>query len=248
MTRSVVGRRLAAWLMPALLVGVMSLAACGASSTSTQATPTPTLSAQQILQNADHATISDMAFTLSGTENISGTTGSITGSAKVTKSPARVEMTITIPYTGTQLSVSFIVDAPTSTVYIKFGPNALGVPSNVWYKDSTTGTLGSSFASIGSQLTSPTNYTNLQNPTLVGSETINGVAVWHIRGTDSSGSTPTAGATSTSGVTDDLYLRQDNYYPVKVVITGDGANLTVNVTSVNTGITITLPANAQPFP
>jgi hypothetical protein len=248
MMRNWVGRRLAVWLLPALLIGVLGLAACSTStSTQTQPTPTPTLTAQQILQNAGAVDLKDYAFTFAGTETATGQTLNLNGSAQYTKSPLRLEMQVTLPYSGAQLSASLIVDVSTSTVYIKFGQNSLGIPANVWYKGSTSGTLGS-FSSIASQLSSSISVNDIKNPTLVGSETINGVAVWHVRGTTSTGATPTPGTTPATSATVDAYFRQDNYYPVKAVIAGSGTNLTINFTSVNTGLTIALPSNAQPFP
>ena len=57
------------------------------------------------------------------------------------------------------------------------------------------------------------------------------------------------------GMTRGIYGDEERYvrqywgkWGAGVYVTGDGANLTINVTSVNTGITITLPANAKSFP
>ncbi len=235
---------MAVWLLPVLLLGVLGLAACGAS-TSTQAQATPTPSAAQILQHVSAVSIKDMAFTFSGTETAAGQSLNLSGSAKLTTTPARVQMQITLPYSGAQLSMQFIVDGATNTVYANFGANSLGLPTNVWYKGTATGTLGS-FSSIASQLTSSTSFSGMTNATLVGPDTINGVAVWHLHGTTTGSSTPATGTTGTETV--DAYFRQDNYYPVKGVITGNGLNLTINFTSVNTGLTITLPTNTTPLP
>jgi hypothetical protein len=254
MIRNAAGHRLAACLLPALLVGVMSLAACRRSGTSAQATPTPTLSAQQILQHAKAVAISDMAFTFTSTDF----TGN-GGSAEFTKSPARVEMTFTIPDNGVPISASMILDTPTSTFYFKFGSPGFGVPANVWYKDSTTGTFGSTFSGMVGTFSTCATFNNLSDATLAGSDTVHGVAVWHIKGTEtaagpcgsSSSSTGTGTSispTSSGSASVDVYVRQSNYYPVKATIAGDGANTTFTYTSVNTGLTITLPANAKPFP
>jgi hypothetical protein len=224
------------WLWPAMLAGVLSLAACGVGATGSVApTPTPTPSAQQILQRASAVSINDAAFTFSGTVTSAGQTTNISGSGKFTKSPARFEMQISGTFSGIQISPTFIVDAATNTVYIKFGPNSLGISPDVWYKGAATGSLGS-FASIGSEIAGSAGYSSLTNVTLVGTDTVNGVAVWHVRGTDK------------NGATDDVYVRQDNYYPVKVIVSGNGTNLTITFTSVNTGVSITLPTQTQPFP
>ena len=78
----------------------------------------------------------------------------------------------------------------------------------------------------------------LKNVTLVGSDTIDGTAVWHIKGT----TTPTT-QSSESG-TSDLYVTKDKYLPKKVVetLTGSAAGtFTLLFTSYDTGITIDLP-------
>jgi hypothetical protein len=84
-----------------------------------------------------------------------------------------------------------------------------------------------------------TGYESLQNAKLVGAETLNGVNVWHLTGTGNSGG---------SNVAYDLYVRQDNYYPVKLVGKSSGTDqgtLTIDFTGVNTGATISLPPADQ---
>ncbi|HEX6122623.1 MAG TPA: hypothetical protein VFY89_05655, partial [Ktedonobacterales bacterium] len=83
----------------------------------------------------------------------------------------------------------------------------------------------------------------------VGADTLNGVSVWHLQGKQ-----------TYSGIsaTEDFYVRQDNYYPVKIVLKGDGSvpteiagsadapsatvNITITVAKINSGLTIALPA------
>jgi hypothetical protein len=82
----------------------------------------------------------------------------------------------------------------------------------------------------------------LKNVTLVGSDTVDGTAVWHIKGT----TTPTT-QSGESG-TADLYVTKDKYLPKKVVetVTGSAAGtFTLLFTSYDTGITIDLPPADQ---
>lgn len=239
---------MAVWALPLLLAGMLGLAACGVAS-SPGATTTPTPTAAQILQSASNVSIKDMAFTFTLTMTASGQTTNASGSAELTKTPSRVEMSISVPVSGTPISFMFIADAATNISYAKFGPNSLGLPTTVWYKISIGSALGS-LTSLGNLASSYANYSSLTNTTLVGSDTINGVAVWHIHGTDTSGATPTAGTTPTGSTTVDVYFRKDNYYPVQATITGGGLNMTITFTGINTGLTIALPpaSEVKPLP
>jgi hypothetical protein len=139
-----------------------------------------------------------------------------------------------------------------------------GASSEKWYS--------MSFASVGSfgaDTSMYLDYSKLKDATLVGSETINGVAVWHLRAKQDvnqsvpvpSGNTPPSSASNSVGMnaTSDYYFRQDNYRPVKVVIAGTDTlsgfgTMTMSgemdFTSFNTGISITLPppSDVQPLP
>jgi hypothetical protein len=92
----------------------------------------------------------------------------------------------------------------------------------------------------------------LQNPGLVGTETINGVQTYHLRGTVQTPVTPGANQ-SIETTTEDLWMRQSDYYPVKIVAHGAGSSkgtsITVDVTATftawNSGVTITPPAPDQ---
>jgi hypothetical protein len=92
----------------------------------------------------------------------------------------------------------------------------------------------------------------LQNPGLVGTEAINGVQTYHLRGTVQAPVTPGANQ-SIETTTEDLWVRQSDYYPVKIVAHGSGSNkgtsITVDVTATftawNSGVTITPPPPDQ---
>lgn len=128
-----------------------------------------------------------------------------------------------------------------------------------WYK-TTLATAGG----LGADTSLYIDYSKLKDARLIGSETINGVAVWHLQAKEDLNQTlqSSARASGSSGMaTADYYFRQDNYRPVKVIITGMSTfsdssghgTMTLHgemdFTSFNTGISIALPAasDTQPF-
>jgi hypothetical protein len=83
---------------------------------------------------------------------------------------------------------------------------------------------------------------------VIGAETINGVAVWHIRAdlpiTAATPTSRTATPTPTAPSTTDIYIRQDNDYLVKTIVHTTGttpSDVTLTVTKYDSGVTITLP-------
>lgn len=219
-----------------LLGCALLLAACGANGGS--ATATKPLTAAEILQRSQNSALKDATFDATLGIASSGLTINFTGTGKLTKSPARSELVLH----GTLLGVTETVDTITdgNTSYTLTTPGQ----TTKWVK--TTGS-GSALPGSGSSIT---NYGDLQNPTLIGTETLNGHQVYHLSG-KLLDATPTAGSTTsaTSATTEELWVRTDNFYPAKVAINGtttsSGATSTVNVvltfTSWDTGITIALP-------
>lgn len=216
-----------------ILAGMLVVAAlfvfagCGAPG-ATQAKPTPTLTAQQILTKAQAAHLTDETFTITMQGTASGAALDVTGDGKGTENPARMAMTLSMVVSGTTLTMDMVVDLATNTTYTKItAPTELA--SNKWTKATdTSGTLPTSDLQLSAQ------YSKLTNAKLVGSEQTNGKNTYHIQG----------GVPSTTG-TVDLYIGQTDYLPVKMVLnsTGDSATqMTVTYTAVNTGITIDLPA------
>jgi hypothetical protein len=155
------------------------------------------------------------------------------GTARTTASPRRVEVVGTaslgVPYQA-------IVDG--NVVYIKLGDK--------WLKVS----LGSASAEFNYDFISLVE--QLQNPGLVGTETVNGMQTYHLRGTVEAPVTPGANQ-KIETTTEDLWVRQSDYYPVKIVAHGagsnQGTNITVDATATftawNSGITISLPPPDQ---
>jgi uncharacterized protein DUF2092 len=216
-------------MLAAMLVvaALFVFAGCGAPG-ATQAKPTPTLTAQQILTKAQAAHLTDETFTITMQGSAAGTSLDVTGDGKGTENPARMAMTLSMVVSGTTLTMDMVVDLTTNTTYTKITAPA-ELASNKWTKATdTSSTLPTSDLQLSAQ------YSKLTNAKLVGSEQVNGKNTYHIQG----------GVPSTTG-TVDLYIGQTDYLPVKMVLnsTGDSAiQMTVTYTAVNTGITIDLPA------
>ena len=175
------------------LVGVLSLAAC--SLPGVNATP----DAAAILKNVQAVQINDATFTFSYSGQLSAdasnflltnTTIDLTnkaisgnGNGQFTASPQRAELAFILPVqvAGITPTLQLIDDSSTKTLYA--GSNVLTLLSSA-----TTASPGSRFPSASSAAstsrpssTSP----NCLDVSLVGSETLNGVSVYHLKGTES---------------------------------------------------------------
>lgn len=158
-------------------------------------------------------------ITLSGTS--SGTAFDGSGSGKFTTSPGRASITINATVSGQQVEIDVITDDSTNTTYTR-----IPLLSSPWTK-SPIGSSGFNTGSLGNfQMT---------NATLVGTEQVNGVAVYHVQGQDSTDSTATG----------DLYARTDTYQPVRYAVKSSGTTATIDFTSCNSSITINLPPADQ---
>jgi hypothetical protein len=222
------------------LAGMLSLAACSLPG----ATTTP--DAASILKNAQAVKISDasLSFSYSGqfSSNVVSSlpflpTGTLTGvgDGKMTTSPQRADITFNVPISGLQVPIELLYDGDTKTLYA--GSSLLATvtgASQTWVKlplDQVGGVDRSAFL----------NFSQLLNVSLVGTETLNGVATYHLKGTDS----PTG-----QSATVDLWVQQSNYDPVRAVInlnTFIVGTATVDFTGLNTGLTITPPSSDQVF-
>jgi hypothetical protein len=286
-----VRHRLALWLSSALLLALLGLAGCGLSATRTHvftaaeilqnATNVLDVSGASATHPASSATVKDLTFTTKFSMTMDLSSSSLgkqqmketaTATGKETLQPRRTQMDMAtamdIPglseLTGGQsVTMSMIVDYASQTGYIKSSlfDSMLGASSDApkkWYAISFATADG-----LGADTSMYIDYSTLKDAKLIGSETINGVAVWHLRATKNiDQSAPGLGAASarmTAGsniglnATTDYYFRKDNYRPVKVLITGsdtfsDAGTMTMTMngemdfTSFNTGISITLPA------
>lgn len=204
------------------------------------ATPTPQLTAQQILTNAKNAKLTDETFTLSMKSTAPATPeatpsaiGSLSATAtgKATTNPERISMSMNMTLAGTQVALDMVMDVPTKTTYTKITAPA-SLATNTWQKSADTSGL---FSASDMQLLP--SYDKITNPKLIGSEQVNGVDVWHVQGT-----------TNVSGTDEtlDVFVRKADYLPAKMVAhmpssSGAGLDVTVVYTAVNTGISIDLP-------
>jgi hypothetical protein len=233
----VIGRRfsLASLTLPPLLMFL--LAACsttmGGGGVTATHTVAPSAQAREILAKAQAVKLKDATLKTLVTTTRGSQTVTLDGTARTTASPRRVEVVGTaslgIPYQA-------IVDG--NVIYVKL--------NDKWLKFSVGGAnaeFNYDFIALVEQL---------QNPGLVGTETVNGFQTYHLRGTVQAPVTPGANQ-KIETTTEDLWVRQSDYYPVKIVAHGagsnNGTNVTVDVTATftdwNSGITIAPPSPDQ---
>ncbi len=235
MSQYLVGRRIHTMLSVSCVLGILSvvlctLLGCGLPAQSVTSAPTPTI--QQILAHARAVRIGDgiINLTLSSTKQGQPPEHG-TGTIKFTSQPERLDLGITLSSGETVFSGEEIADAATNSVYAK-----VDVPSkftsNTWTKTQN----GFDFASFNNVL----HYANLGNPVLLGGESLQHVRVWHLRG---------SAVNQGPNTSLDVYLRQDNFLPVEVVLTTRGnpsGTVTYFYTALNTGISIVLPVLPTP--
>jgi hypothetical protein len=210
-----------AWLVPGMALALGSTLALGGCGGAGDASSSQ--SAADLLTRAQTATLRDATFslTLAITTPASGasapTVASQQGTGFLTTNPYRQDITLTTSADGLSIPLEMVTD----------GQNLFTrVPSSSTWRqqpaDASTRFLDE----------------HLSAPTLVGAETLKGVATWHLRGTLS---------TSMPHDTEDLWLRQDNYLPLKSSLHAaneDGTAITATLTfsKWNTGATVALPA------
>lgn len=227
----------------AMLVGVMLLAACGGSSGTTSgnkgSSSTPTPDAQAIIQKTKtgFAGIKDATFNIKLQSGSASSAQAVSGSGngKLTRSPDRIQMSLSGVISGQQGTVNFIVDKSSDSAYVQTAQT-----NGKWLKIPAAA-LGTS-TDIGDF--------NTPDATLVGEETINGTPCYHLHGTETT-TVPTTTSSSTAApsnetTTVDYWVSKTSYNPVRIVSTSqDGSSVTVDFTSVNTGAAITVPSGDQ---
>ena len=224
-----------------LAVIAVALAGCGGFN-KVAATPTHTAkpSAKTILASAvvvQQKQIKDVEFSMKLNLTADSTTvnGAMTGTE--TASPNRTDLVISnFTTAGEQFSGEIKVDSATNTTYIMLtGSSILGLPTGEWIKT----TWGSLLNPLPINPTQFSNLSQLSGVTLIGSETLNGIAVWHLQATKVvDGSTAKV----------DVYIRKDNSQLYEIVANLSGTSsgtITFNITGVNTGATINLPPASQ---
>jgi Predicted periplasmic protein (DUF2092) len=183
------------------------LSACGGSSNSA-------LTVSDILDKVKNADIKSGEFSLEMSSSDNSMTG--TGTGKFTINPKRVAMDLTISASGMSIPMSFVQD------------------SQYEYTKDQTGTWTKTASKDTSSIAFDTS--SVKDAKLIGTETINGTACYHITGTDSSDGSP-----------EEFWIKTDNFYPAKFVamMKGSGGSpdskLTMTITAWNTNVTIDIP-------
>ncbi|HEX6544061.1 MAG TPA: DUF2092 domain-containing protein [Ktedonobacterales bacterium] len=193
--------------------------------------PTATPSAQSILTKAQNVHLADETFTLTMKGTSNGTALDMTGDGKATENPPVLSMTLNMDVSGTKITLEEVMDGTNNATYTRITAPAQ-LASNTWKKETDSSGSGS-----GSDMLVRSLYDKLSNTKLLGTEQVNGVATWHIQGT-------VTGASSGDNETIDIFVRQSDYMPAKMVVhTGgsDSLDATLTYTSFNTGVKIEIP-------
>jgi hypothetical protein len=214
------------------------------------------IDASALLARASQANLRDGTFTVTGTISVGlggeGIAEPVSGNGTIIRAPYKLHITENvagIPTTG-PISLEEIIIG--DTAYIKAPSSLGGNPQKPWTQ--TTVAPSSNLPSLS--LTDFLNYSTLQHPMNLGTETIDGHATWHIHadliGSLTGGPAATATAISsatgsTTQASEDLWIRQDNYFPAQVMLKtsfGAGAGGTGVIGSVSVNATLTLPFTA----
>ena len=232
-----------------LACSVLFLAACGGTAGGTSggtAIVTKPVTATQILANAGkHSSLKDATFDMTITYSSgSPSIGPFTASGKMTLNPPRSDTILSGSVLGQPFTDETIMDG--YDMYSKTTGSTIGSTSGDKWVKTTTHNISAGGIADPSLLTT---FANLQNVTLVGTETINGHQAYHLKGTFASAPTPGTSDAGTNTSQGDLWLMTDSYYPLKNIVTSTvtrGAT-TATMTLVttfktwNTGITISVP-------
>jgi hypothetical protein len=167
------------------LVGALALA--GRSLGGTSAAPGPPPDAAAVLQRVKSLTPTDASCKIhvEGTSGGKTLSGGVTGQL-VTK-PKRADLIYNLTLDGQQLSFESIEDDATKTTYTYFTIPAQ-LHTGLWVKQTTQ-----SGALIDA--TGLVDWSDVSDLTMVGPDKLGDLNVCHLRGTDTSGGTPTQGDT-----------------------------------------------------
>jgi len=245
------------------LTALLALAACGGSSGSTSgsgsasgagSSSNPKTQAETILHRVQQANLKSAHVT--SQEILKTQQGNYTSSSTgvITLNPYQLDWQTTTQVSGQTVASQEIVT--NNNLYVKTAG------SSTWSEIPLSQAVSQAKQSSG-QSGSPTTaappsldqIANLTDAKLVGTETMNGVKVYHILGkgqqsasASSATGAPTGTATSTAqnvAYTENLYVRTDNYQPVEAVIiattnTGELTSTTM-FSQWNTPVTVTPP-------
>lgn len=206
-----------------IVLGCLGLAACGSSVATPRATATPALTAAQIISKAQDASPKAASYTSDISTTTSGKTTDLQTKVSFTSTPKRIHTVLTTTdAAGKTSTLETIQDDQNSYLNIE----------GKWLKTPNTTPVDISSLDLTKSL-----YSSILNPTLVGVETVNGIATYHL--------TATANQTGTTGKAD-FWVRQDNFYPVKLTAKSSGgaqgeAIISVNYTAWDDQVKIDLP-------
>lgn len=229
--------RYGTWLvgLALALLGVLLLAACspagGEPSLGAAMSSSPDVST--IVSKARAAHYIDLTYTLEGEIQAISSSGqdTTTGEGQITTKPKRVHFVQHTTLTsGKVVTQEGIGDEATQTLFAKTAFSGQPTPTQWTKLSASDGQLVSA---------SPPTIAALSHVQLVGSDTVVGVAVWHLMGTmDVSG----------THFAVDYYVYQNTYLPAKIHTISSGqivGETTILVTKYNTGLTIDLPSAGQ---
>ncbi len=188
-------------------------------------------SVPQILSSAESASLNNAAFTFNANVGIgfsatgAPTTVSLTGSGAFDMKNNSMKASVNLPaLIGQASTVNFI--AVDNAIYFQDSALTQNTPyAGAWLK------LDASSMGNGNGKTTTFSlkdlYTHISNPTLVGSETINGTDTWHLKGVlamhSATAATPVSGASTpvaVKPVSVDIWVTKNTYYLAKVVFSG----------------------------
>jgi hypothetical protein len=242
------------YLAAAVVIGaVVALAACGGSPNSRTSTmpkvaassPATGTSprAQQILQRVQQANLQSANVNVVATES-SSARGTVTNSTgQITLHPARAQLLTSLTSASTssgttQRQAQEVYD--NDILYVKVG-NQTKWTRYAWPTVSNPTSEGAGQAALYASLQ---NLGQMQNVQVVGTETVNGVATYHLHAT---GSQAANGQSVT--YTESLWVNQSNYQPVKMMVQEQTSAGQVAATATfskwNGGQTIVPPAASE---
>lgn len=206
------------------------MAAAGCSLPARSAAPRPTSTVQQVLTRAQNARLTDETFDFTMELALDPIPPfSAVGSGHATAQPERIAVTMTMTIADEIEQTDQVFDVATGDTYMKITAPA-SQATNGWEKNPDAAFLApSDWEAIPP-------YDKLSNVTLIGSEKLYGVAVWHIQGTFVDGN---------SYKISDIFVRQSDYLPAQQHLHATTGRFTIDViydySAVNCGIDIDIP-------
>lgn len=239
-----------------VLIGSLAFAACSPTTPGVATKPSPTPTATQspqvlaILQRVETANMQNAHVAINASANTQNGNVATMSIGTMAFSPFQADLTTTGTYLAQPLNAEEIVSG--NTLYVKMGS------STTWQTYSLDQIAAS--AAIDPSGFLPANIVALVDVRLVGTETIDGVKVYHLQGTGKKSIAQLTGAGAALGAlgsdanqpvayTADLDVRTDTYQLVQfqahAVSGATTADVTANFTAWNMGVTITPPSASQ---